>query len=72
MEIEIKNTKLSDFICIKNKQQQEIIELKNIIKHQQELMKNSNAKIEEFETSNSWKITKPFRRIITVLKYKRK
>ena len=72
MELEIKNTKLSDFICIKNQQQREIIELKNIIKHQQELMKNSNAKIEEFETSKSWKITKPLRRIMTILKYKRK
>ncbi len=64
-EIETKNAELSELISTKYVQQEEIMELQNII--------NDNAaKIESYEVSNSWKLTKPFRVISNMLKYKRK
>lgn len=64
-EIETKNAELSELISTKYLQQEEIMELQNII--------NDNAaKIESYEVSNSWKLTRPFRVISNMLKYKRK
>lgn len=64
-EIETKNSKFSELLSINNNQQEEIIEL-------QDTINNYIAKIEEYELSTSWKITKPLRIISNKLNFKRK
>ena len=70
-EIELKNTKLSDYICINNKQNQEILDLNMKIKHQQDIIKQQNNQIKEYESSKSWNITKPLRKLNNILKFKK-
>ena len=68
-ELELKNTKLSDYICVNNKQNQEILDLNMKIKHQQDIINQQNKQINEYESSKSWNITKPFRKLNNFLKF---
>ena len=70
-ELELKNTKLSDYICINKKQNQEILDLNIKIKHQQDIIKQQNKQIKEYESSKSWNITKPLRKLNNILKFKK-
>ena len=68
-EIELKNKELSDLFCINNKQKRELLDLQNTIKHQQEIIDSKNKKIEEYEFSRSWKMTKILRNFSNKLKF---
>ena len=67
-QIEIMNTKLSDFICINNKQSRELHDLRNMIKCQKDIIDNNNKKIQEYESSYIWKITKLKKKILNKFK----
>ena len=69
-EIELLNTKLSDYICIRNKQNQEILDLNMKLKCQQEIINQQNIQINEYESSTSWNVTKPFRKLKNILNFK--
>ena len=62
-QIEIKNKDLSALLALQNKQNDSIEELNQTIIKQKE-------KIEKMESSKSWKITEPLRKIIDKLRFK--
>lgn len=73
--IEMNNVKLSEIIVNKNKQRQEILDLKTLIKRQQNLinkqrniMDEQNKEINKYKLSKSWKFTKPLRNLIKIFK----
>ena len=41
------------------------------IKHQQDIIKQQNNQIKEYESSKSWNITKPLRKLNNILKFKK-
>ena len=46
---------------------QEILDLNMKIKHQQDIIKQQNKQIKEYESSKSWNITKPLRKLNNIL-----
>ena len=60
-EIEMKNVKISKLILEQKHLKQEITNLNQVIN------KNNN-KISQYESSNSWKITKPLRKFTNIFR----
>ena len=63
----MKNVEISNLISKNNNQRNKILDLTIEINHQQEIINKQNQKINEFETSRSWKITNPLRKITSKL-----
>ena len=61
--IEKNNKKISDLITIKNQQEAKISSMQDDIKIQIELHEINKAKLNEIESSNSWKLTEPMRKL---------